>query len=120
MDITSIITAIIAVISTIVVSYFVNVKSKQIEAKKETDIKTLDNKHEKNVELQEDLKRAIAAIGELKEVIKGKNSFIEKIERKFEAVKIAFRLAFLHYETTLEDPESLAMFKELMIIIDEK
>jgi len=119
-------------------SFIINIWKTKIEAKKEVDIKGIDHKQvemdlisenlrkeierkkQEKAEALESLAKALTAMKEMKLVIKDKDTLIEKIERKFEAVKVAFRLTLVHYKKELKDePESLMMLEELNSIIDE-
>ena len=94
------------------------IKSKN-EANRDIRIAEINSEGEEYSRLKKDLHDALDAIKALKtELVKEKDIRVE-ITRKFEAVKLAFRIIFNEYAKRFkEDPEQLSMLQELKDIID--
>lgn len=112
-------TAIITAISTLGVSYFVNVASKKAEAKKEIKLAEISIGDKEYEATKKELHAALDAIKNLKSELDKEKEIRVEVQRKFEAVKLAFKIIFNQYAKQFkDDPEQLDMLEELKKIIE--
>lgn len=106
-------------IVTLICSYFVNVWSKKNETDKDIKIAEINNDSKDYAKLKEDLHNALDSIRELKAALKKEELEKQVIIRKFDAVKLAFKIIFNQYAKQFQDdPDQLSMLEELKEIIE--
>lgn len=70
-------------------------------------------------QLKDDLRKALESIKNLKQELIVENQQRLKVEKKFDAVKIAYRIIFKQYANMFkDDPDSMSLLEELNHIIN--
>ncbi len=105
---------------TIIGFWINNVVSKRSDNDKEITIAKLNITEEEHKKLKKDLQSALDTMKELKVELQAEKTMRVRIEKKFEAVKLVFKVIFNQYALQFkDDPEQISMLEQLKEIIEE-
>lgn len=99
--------------------YVVNVLKTNKEANRDIKIAEINSTSDEYESLKKEFHKALESIKDLKDELDKEKEIKANIQKKFEAVKLAFRIIFNQYAKQFkDDPEQLSMLEELKDIIE--
>lgn len=110
---------IIGAVVGLITAYITVVLSKKAEGKTQVDIARINADSSDHEQTKSELRDALDKLKEYQAVVEQERNLRLVIEKKFDAVKVAFGIIFGQYARQFQDdPEQLALLKELEEIIN--